>query len=117
MHPVWLIEAGVYGSEADPLLAEIRRQGMAAQVVPFRALLKGQDIVAGGVPGQFLEERGLALGAVRDAVGHPQVGQGMFGGRPLGVHGRHCKGGDRRGPSLEGRAHGCWPSPPVPTGQ
>ena len=27
MRPVWLIEAGVYGAEADPLLAEVRRQG------------------------------------------------------------------------------------------
>jgi hypothetical protein len=33
MPPVWLIEAGVYGAGADPLLAEIRRQGMAAAVV------------------------------------------------------------------------------------
>jgi hypothetical protein len=29
MLPTWLIEAGVYGVEADPLLAEVRRQGMA----------------------------------------------------------------------------------------
>jgi hypothetical protein len=26
--PVWLIESGVYGPEAEPLAAEIRRQGM-----------------------------------------------------------------------------------------
>ncbi len=38
MRPVWLIEAGVYGAEADPLAAEVRRQGMAAEVVPHRAL-------------------------------------------------------------------------------
>ncbi len=50
MRPVWLIEAGVYGAEADPLLAEIRRQGMAAEVVPFQALLKEKDVVAGGRP-------------------------------------------------------------------
>src|SRR5688572_5047420 len=50
MRPTWLIEAGVYGAEADPLLAEIRRQGMAAEVVPFRTLLKEKDIVAGGRP-------------------------------------------------------------------
>jgi hypothetical protein len=48
MRPTWLIEAGVYGAEADPLLAEIRRQGMVAEVVPFRTLLKEKDIVAGG---------------------------------------------------------------------
>lgn len=33
MQPAWLIEAGVYRAEADPLLAEIRRQGMAAEGV------------------------------------------------------------------------------------
>lgn len=49
MRPAWLIEAGVYGDEADPLLAEIRRQGMAAEVVPYPALKKGAaPIVAGG---------------------------------------------------------------------
>jgi hypothetical protein len=45
--PVWLIEAGVYGVEADPLLAEIRRQGMAAAVVPFEALRKGKPVTVG----------------------------------------------------------------------
>jgi hypothetical protein len=50
MRPVWLIEAGVYGAEADPLLAEIRRQGMAAEVVPFQALLKEKALTAGGRP-------------------------------------------------------------------
>jgi hypothetical protein len=48
MTPVWLIEAGVYGADADPLLAEIRRQGMIAELVPHRALLKEKDLVAGG---------------------------------------------------------------------
>jgi ATP-grasp domain, R2K clade family 3 len=48
MRPVWLIEAGVYGAEADPLLAEIRRQSMLVEVVPFKSLLKDQDLVAGG---------------------------------------------------------------------
>ena len=28
MRPTWLIEAGVYGDEALPLLDEIRRQGL-----------------------------------------------------------------------------------------
>jgi hypothetical protein len=46
--PVWLIEAGVYGAEADPLLAEIRRQGMAAAAVPFEALLKGKAVAVAG---------------------------------------------------------------------
>ena len=50
MRPVWLIEAGVYGADADPLLAEIRRQGMTAEVVSHRTLLKEKDIVAGGQP-------------------------------------------------------------------
>lgn len=36
--PVWLVEAGVYGAEADPLLAEIRRQGLSAAVVSHRAV-------------------------------------------------------------------------------
>jgi hypothetical protein len=48
--PTWLIEAGVYGAEADPLLAEIHRQGMAAEVVPFQALLKERNLVADGRP-------------------------------------------------------------------
>jgi hypothetical protein len=50
MLPVWLIEAGVYGAEADPLLAEIRRQGMVAEVVPFQALQKEKSLTAGGRP-------------------------------------------------------------------
>ncbi len=50
MRPTWLIEAGVYGAEADPLLAEVRRQGMAAEIVPFQALLKEKSLVAGGRP-------------------------------------------------------------------
>jgi len=50
MHPTWLIEAGVYGDEATPLLDEIRRQGMAAEVVPHQALKKGSVPVVGGHP-------------------------------------------------------------------
>ena len=38
MLPTWLIEAGVFGDEAVPLLDEIRRQGMAAEVVPHQSL-------------------------------------------------------------------------------
>jgi hypothetical protein len=41
MTPIWLIEAGVYGEEAEPLLAEVRRQGMAAAVAPHQALTRG----------------------------------------------------------------------------
>jgi hypothetical protein len=48
MRPTWLIEAGVYGDEATPLLEEIRRQGMAADVVPHQALRKGAAPIVGG---------------------------------------------------------------------
>lgn len=48
MQPTWLIEAGVYGDEATPLLREIRRQGMAADVVPHTALRKGTTPNAAG---------------------------------------------------------------------
>ena len=37
MRPLWLIEAGIYGDEVTPLLEEIRREGMAAEVVPHQA--------------------------------------------------------------------------------
>jgi hypothetical protein len=50
MRPAWLIEPGVYGAEADPLLAEIRRQGRDAEAVPFQTILKGKDVVADGRP-------------------------------------------------------------------
>ena len=50
MHPTWLIEAGVYGDEIIPLLAEIRRQGMVAEVVPYQRLRKGSSPVIGGQP-------------------------------------------------------------------
>jgi hypothetical protein len=50
MHPLWLIEAGVYGDEALPLLDEVRRQGMAAEVVPHQSLRKGSAPVVGGQP-------------------------------------------------------------------
>src|SRR5947209_3138086 len=48
MRPVWLMEAGVYGAEAEPLLAEIRRRGMRAEVIPHRATRKGVNLSAGG---------------------------------------------------------------------
>ena len=47
MRPIWLIEAGVLGTEAEPLLAEIRREGMAAEVVPFLALHQEENRLAG----------------------------------------------------------------------
>jgi hypothetical protein len=50
MRPTWLIEAGVYGDEALPLLDEVRRQGMIAEVVPHQSLRKGSAPVVGGQP-------------------------------------------------------------------
>jgi hypothetical protein len=57
--PTWLIEAGVYGDEAHPLLDEIRRQGMTADVVPHQMLRKGSTPVVGGQP---LAPEGCVLG-------------------------------------------------------
>jgi hypothetical protein len=48
MRPTWLIEAGVYGDEATPLLDEIRRQEMLAEVVPHQSLKKGSTPVVNG---------------------------------------------------------------------
>ncbi|HEX4614254.1 MAG TPA: hypothetical protein VH092_39165 [Urbifossiella sp.] len=49
MRPVWLIESDVYGDDAAPLLAEIRRQGLACDVIPYRALKQGAGpVVAAG---------------------------------------------------------------------
>src|SRR5262245_7272655 len=39
--PVWLIEAGVYGDEVEPLAAEVRRQGMECRFVTYREIVKG----------------------------------------------------------------------------
>ena len=39
--PAWLIEAGVYGEEVEPLAAEVRRQGMECRFVTYREILKG----------------------------------------------------------------------------
>src|SRR5262245_48550889 len=50
MRPVWLIEAGVYGDEATPLLTEIRRQGMTVDCIDHRALKKGSVIAVSGQP-------------------------------------------------------------------
>lgn len=50
MRPAWLIEAGIYGGEATPLVQEVRRQGMATEVVPHESLRKGSVPVVGGQP-------------------------------------------------------------------
>jgi ATP-grasp domain, R2K clade family 3 len=50
MRPTWLIEAGVYRDEAVPLLEEIRRQGMVAEVLPHQLLRKGSAPIVGGQP-------------------------------------------------------------------
>ncbi|VTS02328.1 Uncharacterized protein OS=Microcoleus vaginatus FGP-2 GN=MicvaDRAFT_0851 PE=4 SV=1: DUF4343 [Gemmata massiliana] len=39
--PVWFIESGVYGSEIEPLAAEVRRQGMECRFVTYREIVKG----------------------------------------------------------------------------
>jgi hypothetical protein len=38
---VWLLEAGVYGDEIEPLAAEVRRQGMRCEFVSYREIVKG----------------------------------------------------------------------------
>jgi hypothetical protein len=48
MLPVWLIEAGVYSNEAEPLLAEIRRQGMAADLASRLAVECSKGMTALG---------------------------------------------------------------------
>jgi hypothetical protein len=50
MHPIWLIEAGVYREEADLLLAEVRRQGMTGSIVPHTALKAGAGLAIDGQP-------------------------------------------------------------------
>jgi hypothetical protein len=59
MRPVWLIEAGVYGNEVEPLLSEIRRQGMAAEVVPHQSLRKG---TVPAVRGEALSPEACVIG-------------------------------------------------------
>src|SRR5437764_3529316 len=48
MRPVWLIEAGVYGPEVEPLLAEIRRQGLIGAAVRYSALKNGAEVIVDG---------------------------------------------------------------------
>jgi hypothetical protein len=52
MRPTWLIEAGVYGDEATPLLTEIHRQGMVGEIVSHQMLKKGSVPLIGGQPVQ-----------------------------------------------------------------
>lgn len=41
IRPTWLLEAGVYGDELEPVVAEVRRQGMECQFVTYREIVKG----------------------------------------------------------------------------
>ncbi|HEY7423155.1 MAG TPA: ATP-grasp domain-containing protein [Gemmataceae bacterium] len=59
MRPVWLIEAGVYGAEAEPLLVEIRGQGMTATLVSHQALQKEINL---SVFGQRLADGDCVIG-------------------------------------------------------
>src|SRR4051812_3747148 len=45
--PIWLVEATVYGAEAEPLFAEIRRQGMTVQALTYRGLQKEKTFADG----------------------------------------------------------------------
>jgi hypothetical protein len=80
MRPFWLIEAGVYGSEIDSLLDEVRRQGMAAEMVPFQTLQKEKDLLGGGLP---LAEGNCVIGYgtfpfAREIQLHRQWGPGAW---------------------------------------
>lgn len=59
MRPVWLIESGVYGDEATPMLREIRNQGMIGDFVPHQSLRKG---VVPSVAGQTLTAEKCVIG-------------------------------------------------------
>lgn len=48
MRPTWLFEADVFGRTADPLKAEIRRQGMACIVTRQQLLTPGAPYLPGG---------------------------------------------------------------------
>ncbi len=50
MRPIWLIESNVYHDEVGRLLAEIRRQGMVADLVPFEVLQKQKSLLVAGRP-------------------------------------------------------------------
>jgi hypothetical protein len=59
MHPIWLIEAGVYRGEADLLLAEVRRQGMTGSFVPHTALKAGAGLA---IDGRSVPRDGCVIG-------------------------------------------------------
>jgi hypothetical protein len=59
MKPIWLIEAGVYGTEVAPLVDEIRRQGITAAILPHRTLVRGPLPMVAGRP---LERDDCVLG-------------------------------------------------------
>jgi hypothetical protein len=59
MRPTWLLEANVYGDEVTSLLDEIRRQGMAAEIVRHQALRTGS---VPSVSGQPLAPEACVLG-------------------------------------------------------
>ncbi|MDB5310966.1 MAG: hypothetical protein JWO38_5168 [Gemmataceae bacterium] len=48
LRPSWLLEAGVYGPEIEPLAAEVRRQGMRCEFVGYREIVKGPPPVPPG---------------------------------------------------------------------
>jgi hypothetical protein len=50
MRPTWLIEAGVYGDEAIPLLEEVRGQGMSGEILSHQALRTGSVPMIAGKP-------------------------------------------------------------------
>jgi hypothetical protein len=59
MQSHWVIEAGIYGDDIRPLLAEIRHQGMVAEVVPYQSLRKGATVV---IAGRTLDAGACAIG-------------------------------------------------------
>jgi len=59
MRPIWLIEAGVYAAEATPLFAEIRRQGMSAELMAYKALQNGAAPIVDGAP---IDNRACVIG-------------------------------------------------------
>lgn len=50
MHVNWVIESGVYDQQVEPLLTEIRKQGMHGQLVPHRVLLSGLPLQVANRP-------------------------------------------------------------------
>lgn len=50
MRPTWLIETGVYGDEVTPLLKEIRRQGIAVEMAPYRVLAGSTSLISSSLP-------------------------------------------------------------------